>query len=457
MEISYKLSKYNYALFGAAFGACFPIISYFLLEKPDILYSIICTAPLFLGSFAFYAGLKHDKTNEKAAELEKAKTIAEEFSQSKSTFLANMSHEIRTPMNGVLGMTNLLNDTNLDSDQRNMLSTVKTCAEDLLNILNDILDFSKIEAGKLLIEEVSFNLRILSDDLVLFFSPLAAQKNISISFNSQSKVPQNVIGDSTRIRQILSNYIANAIKFTDIGGEVSLDLKYTLSATDKIIVTFSVTDNGVGIKKEDQAKLFKAFTQADISTTREFGGTGLGLAICSKLVEAMFGEIILESEIGVGTTIKLILPLVVKSNNTVSKPKTHFTDLIKSSVLHKILVVEDNLVNQKVIEMMLKKIGVECDIAENGAIALEALSNCSEDHYSMILMDMQMPVMDGITTTKKIIDIFGESRPPIAAMTANVFHGDKVICLKAGMDDFLAKPIQASELIKVIKNLTNSK
>jgi signal transduction histidine kinase/CheY-like chemotaxis protein len=389
------------------------------------------------------------KENEiKRIKLLNDKLMLEQSNNEISRFLANMSHEIRTPMNGILGMVNLLSDTQLSQPQKDMLDTITSCGKGLLQVLNDILNYSKIESGKLELEMVEFELIKSLNEIICLSSFQANKKDINIIAEIDSITPKYLFGDVIRIKQILMNLMSNAVKFTHTGDINLLVSSEKVDATN-YNVTFSVKDTGIGISEESQKKLFQAFIQADASTTRKFGGTGLGLAISAKLAKVMNGLVSVESKEGVGSTFSVYLPL----QQAHSKPsREHYRQgtsdkLPEIAMMHQILVVEDNRINQKIAEKMLAKLGLGCDIAVNG---LEALTALTDKSYSLIFMDMQMPVMDGITATEKIIAKYGEKSPTIVAMTANVFKEDRDRCITAGMEDFIAKPIEIAELVRVL-------
>jgi signal transduction histidine kinase/DNA-binding response OmpR family regulator len=514
--------------------------------------------------------------------LEEKSHVAEEQNRAKSDFLANMSHEIRTPMNGVIGMTSLLRNTHLNEDQYDYVESIRVSADALLEIINEILDFSKIESGKLELEEHAFFIHKVIEETYDLLAPKAYEKNIDLLYQIDPRVPVEVIGDMTRLRQIVVNLVGNAIKFTP-AGEILTSIKLVSQEGNDYELEFSVKDSGIGIPADKMHKLFNSFSQVDSSTTRKYGGTGLGLAICAKLVEKMKGRIWVESEERKGTTFRFTIKISARSEIKEFKINTQQKELLGKSALliddnktnlkllkghceswgmhadialsgeegllliekdnydvviidylmpemngievalainkqygkaiplvlfssagqfpveHQdnrklfaavldkpikqayfqkmlvkllsqalepvikteqeqkedgfkkskpeevisILVAEDNIINQKIVVNAFKAIGYSCDVVSNG---LEVLSSLERQHYSLILMDVQMPEMDGLQATREIIRLYGKARPVIIAMTASAYEKDKQECLEAGMDDFLTKPFDFENL-----------
>lgn len=385
-------------------------------------------------------------------ELKKARDDAERMSHSKGEFLANMSHEIRTPMNGVIGTLQLLEDTELTESQHEYVNVAYKSADALLAILNDILDLSKIEAGKLAFETIPFDLRDIVNDVVVLHALKAEQMGIYLNSEIDEALPSTVVGDPTRMRQVLVNLISNAIKFTSEGGVV-VRLKLKLQDEKEVLIRVEVEDTGVGIPTSKHQKLFMAFSQADGSTTRKHGGTGLGLTIVRQLIEMMHGNLGIESEVGVGSKFWFVIPLGLAQENKLQ------IEVVPDKPVHlegKVLLVEDNPVNQMVAKKMLEKVGLQSELAENGVEALEMLKH---DNFDAVLMDCQMPEMDGFEATvlwreqERLADL---GHLPIIAMTANVMEGDKERCLDSGMDDYLGKPVRQAELGAVLQRWIKS-
>ena len=411
------------------------------------------------------AGRDITELKQMTEELRKAKAEAEAASRSKSEFLANMSHEVRTPMNGILGMIELALGTELNSEQREYLNAARISAEFLLTVINDVLDYSKVEAGKLCLEQVEFPLIDILKETAEALAPAAHRKGLKLTSTAESEVPAMVLGDPTRLRQILTNLLGNAVKFTD-RGEVALEARLEEQdnpealprKSGRITIRFTVRDTGIGIAQDKQQLIFEAFAQADGSTTRKYGGTGLGLAICARLVEMMGGKIWVESSTSHGSSFHFTVPFGTAENSVAAdgacanSSRDNAGRVLVSRRALRVLLVEDNVINQKLGVRILEKAGHTVSVASDGEEALEALQ---QNTFDVILMDLHMPKMDGIETTKAIRkrEQEGGRRQTIVAMTACAMVGDREKCLAAGMDGYVSKPIRVDELLDTIDGL----
>ena len=385
--------------------------------------------------------LRVDKRTE---ELNEAMKRAETANKAKGEFLANMSHEIRTPLSAIIGLTELLSNERNSPKIKAYIQTMRSVSTSLLGIINDILDFSKIEAGKLELENRPFNLNEVLDDQISVFRESAKQKNIDLRLSISSDTPTNLNGDALRLGQVLSNLISNALKFTE-QGEVTITTELVKEKGSDVWIKFIVTDSGIGISKEHIDTLFDSFTQADSSTSRKYGGSGLGLAISHSLVELMSGSFTVDSLPNEGSSFAFTAKFILEEAALLqpaleTEQKRDLNDI-------SILLVDDNLINQKIMAKLLEAEGFDISLASSGRQAIDMIENQT---FDIVLMDMQMPELSGIDTTKILREEMGMTDLPIIALTANVMKEDMDMCFSVGMNDFLSKPIDAENVKKVI-------
>jgi signal transduction histidine kinase/CheY-like chemotaxis protein/HPt (histidine-containing phosphotransfer) domain-containing protein len=408
--------------------------------------------------YAYLEGVARDITKLKEAnlELQKAKEVAERSLKVKENFLANMSHEIRTPMNGVIGTIDLLNSTILDEEQSRHVQTIKKSSETLLNILNDILDLSKIEAGKFELKRKPIKLKNTLEKLYALFSQQAQVKDINLYYHMDKNLPEKVKIDETRLLQVLANLTSNAIKFTDGGGSINISLKTIVKGGVKNIIKVVVSDSGIGISQENIRKLFNSFSQIEDTSTKTFGGTGLGLSISKELCKLMGGDIGVYSALGLGSSFWFTFEAEETNEEVIDDEELLKNDVVINNFFNEkvpvILLVDDNMVNRQVAGEILKKSGCEVVLAVNGQ---DAINKSQKRHYDVIFMDIQMPDMDGVTATKKIKELGIKELAPIVAMTAYSMKEDKERFIKSGLDDYISKPIKATELLNKIRNILN--
>jgi len=442
-----KLVHFSHELAGGDFSAK-PHISIRTDDEIGLLVSALEEmADSLRHSYAQMADHSHileEKVEKRTRELAAARDKALAAAQAKSDFLANMSHEIRTPMNAVIGMAHLAMDGAENRQQRDYLNKILTASETLLVIINDILDFSKVEAGKLRLEAVDFNLAETLENVASVNAIAANAKGLALLFDYPPDLPV-LHGDSMRLGQVLLNLVNNAVKFTE-QGQVEVSVEVLEQSDAEIELQFQVSDSGIGMSAAQIANLFQAFSQADTSTTRQYGGTGLGLAICKQLVELMHGEISVDSEPGKGSCFHFRLRFKLGNADMLAMPQAYKPvppDVLQSLHGARLLLVEDNEINQQVAEGLLARVGISLQIVHNGQQAVEAVHN---DAFDGVLMDMQMPVMDGLEATRLIRADTQFQDLPIIAMTANAMPGDREKCLQAGMNDHVSKPVDPNQL-----------
>lgn len=393
---------------------------------------------------------------------EKAELLEHEI-KSTELFLASMSHEIRTPLNGIIGMTEVLDETALSQEQKEYVSMIRESSNNLRVIVNDVLDVSKLNAGKMELESIPFDLFTKIEASVGIFKPKIAEKGISLTLFNDPKIPRDVIGDPTRLSQVIINLVSNALKFTDEGGKIDVLAEYIEQENDEVTFKVSVSDSGIGLTQEQQEKIFEAYSQATASTARISGGTGLGLTISSKIMNAMGSQLEVESEEGKGATFFFVITMKVAKQPSVPEEieeiKAADEKVVEVEVeaegpsikeLH-VLVAEDNPINQKLIKIVLEKLGLNVTLASNGQEAYDARIN---NRYDLIFMDIQMPVMGGVESTHSILEYEknnDQDHIPIIALTANALPGDREKYISEGMDDYATKPLDVKVIEKLIE------
>ncbi len=423
-----------------------------LKDKTVIVHSGITLISIFV--LISYITWHYEKlNNESQQELIRSENRAKLANKTKDVFWANISHEIRTPLNGILGMTNLVLDSRINNEQRELLDIIKDSAENLNIILSDVIDYSKIETNELEIVKRPFNLKHTLDEVTHLFFHMANEKGIKLTYSIDSDVPQGILTDENRLKQVLINLVANAIKFTDHGFVKVIVEK----SAKKDTLNFIVEDSGIGIEEKKMERLFRPFSQIDDGRTRKYGGTGLGLVICKRILDLIGGDIKVESKVGSGSIFTFSLKaLQVKLAPHHGEYRSDSAGHLSKTINLNVLIAEDNGVNRKLLISLLNKNHIYPDIATNG---VEAFEMSKEKKYDLIFMDIQMPIMDGITSSKNIISYHKENkinhRPAIIAVTANVLQEDRERCFEAGMDDFMAKPINNNILVSVIERYSH--
>lgn len=403
-------------------------------------------------SFNEMAAKLEEKTNTQnqiQSQLQESKEVAERSLAIKENFLANMSHEIRTPMNAVLGFTHLLEDTTLDERQKEFVKAIKISGQNLMTIINDILDYSRLESGRIVIEQIPFSVREAFDSLSILLQQKAREKNIKLKFEIDERIPESLLGDPTRLMQMLLNLSDNALKFTE-QGSVRISAELEQQTSDAATIVFTIADTGRGIPPDKLSAIFERFTQASAETTRKYGGTGLGLSIVRSLVELQKGTITVNSTVNEGSVFKVIISYKIDLTANAQNRKEQNSEVKKSGRRQlNILIAEDNKMNQILAVTVLSKYGFTADVAENGKIAVDMLQ---QNKYDLVLMDMQMPEMDGYEATRYIREVLKDDIP-IIAFTAHAMSGERDKCLALGMNDYISKPFDANDLHSKVAGL----